>query len=135
MSNPDDPERPHEPRPTEAWDPDDLPPRDRDRDEDEDGAEDGGAEAEPPDPGARHEGTLVISPELVEELRDAPGEEAPAGDAGGERDAVDTDGGDAAASPEEEDPDADDSDPLVGQLIKDKWRVLERIGAGSFGTV
>ena len=26
-------------------------------------------------------------------------------------------------------------DPLVGTLIRDKWRVLERLGAGSFGTV
>ena len=26
-------------------------------------------------------------------------------------------------------------DPLVGQLIRGKWRVLERLGAGSFGTV
>jgi len=26
-------------------------------------------------------------------------------------------------------------DPLVGQLLRNKWKVLERIGAGSFGTV
>jgi serine/threonine protein kinase len=26
-------------------------------------------------------------------------------------------------------------DPLLGTLIRDKWKVLERIGAGSFGTV
>ncbi|GMR14323.1 MAG: hypothetical protein BMS9Abin29_2572 [Gemmatimonadota bacterium] len=34
-------------------------------------------------------------------------------------------------------PDDDESekDRLVGQLLRDKWRVLERIGAGSFGTV
>ena len=32
---------------------------------------------------------------------------------------------------------ADDpeEDPLVGQLIRDKWKVLKRLGAGSFGTV
>ena len=29
----------------------------------------------------------------------------------------------------------DPNDPLVGTLMRDKWRVLERIGAGSFGTV
>jgi serine/threonine-protein kinase len=28
-----------------------------------------------------------------------------------------------------------DGDPLVGALLRGKWRVLERIGAGSFGTV
>jgi serine/threonine-protein kinase len=28
-----------------------------------------------------------------------------------------------------------DDDPLVGTLLKDKWRVLKRLGAGSFGTV
>ena len=30
---------------------------------------------------------------------------------------------------------AADADPLVGTLLRGKWRVLERIGAGSFGTV
>jgi serine/threonine-protein kinase len=33
-----------------------------------------------------------------------------------------------------EEPDSGD-DPLVGQLLRDKWRVLERLGAGGFGTV
>jgi hypothetical protein len=28
-----------------------------------------------------------------------------------------------------------DEDPLVGTLLKDKWRVLKKLGAGSFGTV
>lgn len=31
--------------------------------------------------------------------------------------------------------DEPEEDRLVGQLLRDKWRVLERIGAGSFGTV
>lgn len=35
-------------------------------------------------------------------------------------------------SPGEEDP---DEDPLVGTLLRDKWEVLKRLGAGSFGTV
>jgi serine/threonine protein kinase len=30
---------------------------------------------------------------------------------------------------------AQDEDPLLGTLIRDKWKVLERLGAGSFGTV
>ena len=29
----------------------------------------------------------------------------------------------------------DPDDPLIGSLIRDKWRILSRIGAGSFGTV
>jgi len=29
----------------------------------------------------------------------------------------------------------EEQDALVGQLLRDKWRVLERLGAGSFGTV
>ncbi|MFV2007433.1 MAG: serine/threonine-protein kinase [Longimicrobiales bacterium] len=33
------------------------------------------------------------------------------------------------------DEDEPEEDRLVGQLLRDKWRVLERIGAGSFGTV
>ncbi len=31
--------------------------------------------------------------------------------------------------------DEPEEDRLIGQLLRDKWRVLERIGAGSFGTV
>lgn len=34
-----------------------------------------------------------------------------------------------------EDLPAASEDPLVGTLLRDKWRVLERVGAGSFGTV
>lgn len=30
---------------------------------------------------------------------------------------------------------ADENDRLIGTLIRDKWRVLEKLGAGSFGTV
>jgi len=31
--------------------------------------------------------------------------------------------------------DDDEEDPLVGTLLRDKWEVLKRLGAGSFGTV
>src|SRR5215470_9698235 len=27
------------------------------------------------------------------------------------------------------------SDPLIGQLIEDRWRILERVGAGAMGVV
>jgi len=30
---------------------------------------------------------------------------------------------------------AREADPLIGTLIRDKWKVLEKLGAGSFGTV
>jgi len=33
------------------------------------------------------------------------------------------------------DTDEEEEDPLVGKLLRDKWKVLERLGAGSFGTV
>ncbi|HSW30640.1 MAG TPA: serine/threonine-protein kinase [Longimicrobiales bacterium] len=32
-------------------------------------------------------------------------------------------------------PEAPEEDPLIGQLLRNKWRVLKRIGAGGFGTV
>lgn len=39
-----------------------------------------------------------------------------------------------AATPGDEDVEPGE-DPLVGQLIRNKWKVLKRLGAGSFGTV
>ncbi|NJD18151.1 MAG: serine/threonine protein kinase, partial [Gemmatimonadetes bacterium] len=32
-------------------------------------------------------------------------------------------------------PEQPEEDPLIGQLLRNKWRVLKRIGAGGFGTV
>ncbi|MFC1574802.1 protein kinase [Gemmatimonadota bacterium] len=40
--------------------------------------------------------------------------------------------GEEPAAPQETEP---EEDPLVGQLLRDKWKVLKRLGAGSFGTV
>lgn len=60
-------------------------------------------------------GTMAFTPEDVEALKGA-GAHGPAG------------GADPASGPEEE-------DPLIGQLLRNKWRVLKRIGAGGFGTV
>lgn len=54
-------------------------------------------------------GTMAFTPEDVAALQDA--------------------GTDAAADAQPEE------DPLVGQLLRNKWRVLKRIGAGGFGTV
>ena len=41
----------------------------------------------------------------------------------------------AAIRAEAEEALQDLDDPLVGQLLRDKWRVLKRLGAGSFGSV
>jgi len=40
-----------------------------------------------------------------------------------------------AAKPEATPAEAPEEDPLIGQLLRNKWRVLKRIGAGGFGTV
>ena len=47
-------------------------------------------------------------------------------------DLPDPDDAGLATGPDEDEP---EEDRLVGQLLRNKWRVLERIGAGSFGTV
>jgi serine/threonine-protein kinase len=39
------------------------------------------------------------------------------------------------ATPDAKAPEAPEEDPLLGQLLRNKWRVLKRIGAGGFGTV
>lgn len=44
----------------------------------------------------------------------------------------DTAEAEASAPPPETEP---EEDPLLGQLLRGKWRVLKRLGAGSFGTV
>lgn len=41
----------------------------------------------------------------------------------------------AAAAPSPPAADGEEVDPLIGQLLRNKWRVLKRIGAGGFGTV
>jgi len=39
------------------------------------------------------------------------------------------------AAPEAKPGEQAEEDPLIGQLLRNKWRVLKRIGAGGFGTV
>ncbi len=39
------------------------------------------------------------------------------------------------AKPESKPTEAPEEDPLIGQLLRNKWRVLKRLGAGGFGTV
>jgi serine/threonine protein kinase len=66
------------------------------------------ADKEPPTPKADPNATVIFTAEDVEKLER-------------EAEAVE----EAAAQ----------EDPLVGTLLRDKWKVLKRLGAGSFGTV
>ncbi|GMV07679.1 MAG: hypothetical protein AMXMBFR53_39540 [Gemmatimonadota bacterium] len=67
------------------------------------------APAEPPKKAPAGGGTIAFTAEDVEALKEARPDAAP------------------TEEPEE--------DPLIGQLLRNKWRVLKRIGAGGFGTV
>lgn len=133
MSNPDEPKK-KPPKPTVAWDPEDLPfgegstaseetggttesapsppqePTDAAPSAPEQPAE---ADAPPPPPSQppkrQSQPTLAISPEEMAVMEEVHG-----------------------AHDEDE---SDEEDPLVGQLIRGKWRVLKVLGSGAFGTV
>jgi hypothetical protein len=47
----------------------------------------------------------------------------------------DLEAAEAAAEPTSPEAGGEEEDPLIGQLLRNKWRVLKRIGAGGFGTV
>ncbi len=116
MSNSDDPDKKPPPQRTVAWDPSEVPGLG------EESAHDATqrlpvpeppaaqpAAAKPPAPPEPDAGaTVVFTPDQIAALE----EESAAAD--------------AAAQTE---------DPLIGTLIRDKWKVLSRLGAGSFGTV
>ena len=124
MSNPDEPEK-KPPQPTVAWDPEDLPFGEGSAASDEDAEAEQPTLAEPttpeetPPPAAdsppsqppkrQSQPTLAITPEEMAVMEEAHG-----------------DHGEKAG---------DDEDPLVGQLLRGKWRVLKVLGAGAFGTV
>ncbi len=65
--------------------------------------------AQPPKKAPAAGGTMAFTPEDVAALKDA--------------------------TPEAQPPEPPEEDPLIGQLLRNKWRVLKRIGAGGFGTV
>ena len=69
----------------------------------------GTAPPEPPKKAAAAGGTMAFTAEDVAALKDA--------------------------TPEAKAPEEPEEDPLIGQLLRNKWRVLKRIGAGGFGTV
>ncbi len=112
MSNTDDPDKKPPPQPTVAWDPADVP------------GLDGGAAKSDPSPA---ESPILPPP--------ATPPQAPPVDPNA---TVMFTAEDVAKLTEEaaalEDA-ATEEDPLIGTLIRDKWKVLKRLGAGSFGTV
>lgn len=138
MSNPDEP-RKKKPQPTVQWDPEDLPPSSDDEEEAEETAVQAEGGEEPP--AADSQSTRALTPEEVASIQEGEG-----GDEGGGDDppssqatvAIDPEEiarRAAEAAAEAGEGDDDEEDPLVGTLLRDKWRVLQRLGAGSFGTV
>lgn len=132
MSNPDEPDK-KRPQPTVAWNPEDLPDFEGEAPEDgveaaenppgagtpEEARPGSDATAADPEPAAPRQSqpTVVWNPEDVAKAKET-GSPPPAG-----------------SDPAPEVTDDPDEDPLIGELLRDKWRVLKRLGAGSFGTV
>ena len=78
----------------------------------------------------RPQPTVAWNPEDLPDFEEGTSEDSAEGGIGAEaKPEVGPSGAEAAG------PDDPDEDPLIGQLLRDKWRVLKRLGAGSFGTV
>lgn len=109
MSNPDNPEKKLPPQSTVAWDPADIPGLDADT-------------------------AITPAPQQPEAAKPA----APPAAGGGKATVMFT-AEDVAKLQEEQAAQAtgvdQNEDRLIGTLIRDKWKVLKRLGAGSFGTV
>lgn len=134
MSNTDEPDKKPPPQKTVAWDPDDVPGLSAEPPLSPGQGQQSTPPQQPPTPPAEDPGaTVVFNPGDVSGL-DASGPPEPPADAGATvmftpEDVERLKEEQAAAAAAEED------DRLIGTLIRDKWRVLKKLGAGSFGTV
>lgn len=127
MSNPDEPDK-KPPAKTVAWDPDDLPGLRRE-------APDGSEEVAPAEaaPAADPAPTAGVTASMPTQRLPVEEAEATTGAA-----TVMFTAEDVARLEEENaavEAKAEEEDPLIGTQIRDKWKVLKRLGAGSFGTV
>ena len=138
MSNTDEPDKKPPPQRTVAWDPSDVPGLAADR-----------GEPTPPESGSSaptqrlpvqpEEGTGTPPPTPPTGTASSPGTTPPPATPPADPNAtVMFTAEDVARLTEENaalEKAAAEEDPLIGTLIRDKWKVLKRLGAGSFGTV
>jgi serine/threonine protein kinase len=120
VSDPDHPKK-KPPQPTIQWDPNEGPPEP--------------AESSPP-----QETTTPAPKQFSGQLPGpAPGEQRPKTPQPtlqwDPSEAPPEDEADASVAPAPDSGGESEEDSLVGTLLRDKWRVLKRLGAGSFGTV
>ncbi len=128
MPNPEEPKK-KAPKPTVQMDavPSSTP-------EEDDGPVESQAEGDSPTPSGsqptiRMDAVPSSTAEAEGRTADAPQEAPPAGSG--------TPASEAASGPPSpaREGGGEDEDPLVGTLLREKWEVLKRLGAGSFGTV
>lgn len=138
MSNTDEPDKKPPPQRTVAWDPSDVPGLAAER-----------GEPTPPESGSSaptqrlpvqpEEGTGAAPPAPPPGAASSPGTTPPPATPPADPNAtVMFTAEDVAKLTEENaalEKAAAEEDPLIGTLIRDKWKVLKRLGAGSFGTV
>ncbi len=142
MSNTDGPEKKPPPQATTAWDPADVPGMS------EEPASPTTPPASPPTSGAAPTQRLPVqgaggdpdeSPAAVPEAPSPPtptrSTEAEAADAGATVVFTPEDIAKLEQDSAAVDEAVEEADRLIGTLIRDKWKVLKRLGAGSFGTV
>jgi protein kinase-like protein/PEGA domain-containing protein len=154
VSNTDDPDEKPPPQKTVAWDPADVPGL-----EAEPSGEETAPSAESPPGAAPPESPASVSPPAgtpatsppPPSTGSAPTQRLPAQGSvptqrlpvqGDEAAAPAADGAtviftaeDVAMLQEEQAATTEETDRLIGTLIRDKWRVIKKLGAGSFGTV